>query len=139
MKKIFTALIFLFALALMSTVHAETWRYATVNAYGTWYVDSDSITIEKDSDGELIFFALVKQEPSAQSRSSNKNVAYTIFREEFKLSDGVKYFRVGAVTNYTFDGEALSDPVETFDWDIIPENSAVEFMYNTAYRFLQRD
>lgn len=139
MKKIFTALIFLFSLALMTTVHAETWRYATVNAYGTWYVDSDSITIEKDSDGELIFFALVKQEPSAQSRSSNKNVAYTIFREEFKLSDGVKYFRVGAVTNYTFDGEAHSDPVETFDWDIIPENSAVEFMYNTAYRFLQRD
>lgn len=139
MKKIFTTLIFLFALALMTTVHAETWRYATVNAYGTWYVDSDSITIEKDSDGELIFFALVKQEPSAQSRSSNKNVAYTIFREEFKLSDGVKYFRVGAVTNYTFDGEALSDPVETFDWDIIPENSAVNSMYNTAYRFLQRD
>jgi len=139
MKKIFTALIFLFALALMTTVHAETWRYATVNAYGTWYVDSDSITIEKDSDGELIFFALVKQEPSAQSRSSNKNVAYTIFREEFKLSDGVKYFRVGAVTNYTFDGEALSDPVETFDWDIIPENSAVNSMYNTAYRFLRRN
>ncbi len=139
MKKIFTTLIFLFALALMTTVHAETWRYATVNAYGTWYVDSDSITIEKDSDGELIFFALVKQEPSAQSRSSNKNVAYTIFREEFKLSDGVKYFRVGAVTNYTFDGEALSDPVETFDWDIIPENSAVNSMYNTAYRFLQSD
>lgn len=139
MKKIFTTLIFLFALALMTTVHAETWRYATVNAYGTWYVDSDSITIEKDSDGELIFFALVKQEPSAQSRSSNKNVAYTIFREEFKLSDGVKYFRVGAVTNYTFDGEALSDPVETFDWDIIPENSAVNSMYNTAYRFLRRN
>ena len=139
MKKIFTALIFLFALALMTTVHAETWRYATVNAYGTWYVDSDSITIEKDSEGELIFFALVKQEPSAQSRSSNKNVAYIIFREEFKLSDGIKYFRVGATTNYTFDGEAISDPVETFDWDIIPENSAVEFMYNTAYRFLQRD
>lgn len=139
MKKIFTALIFVFALALMTTVHAETWRYATVNAYGTWYVDSDSITIEKDSDGELIFFALVKQEPSAQSRSSNKNVAYTIFREEFKLSDGVKYFRVGAVTNYTFDGEALSDPVETFDWDIIPENSAVNSMYNTAYRFLRRN
>lgn len=138
MKKIFTALIFLFALALMTTVHAENWRYATVNAYGAWYVDSDSITIIKDSEGELIFFALVKQEPSAQSRNS-KNVAYTIFREEFKLSDGVKYFRVGAVTNYTFDGEALSDPVETFDWDIIPENSAVNSMYNTAYRFLRRN
>ncbi len=138
MKKIFTALIFLFAFTLVNTVHAENWRYATVNAYGAWYVDSDSITIIKDSEGELIFFALVKQEPSAQSRNS-KNVAYTIFREEFKLSDGVKYFRVGATTNYTFDGEAHSDPVETFDWDIIPEDSAVNSMYNTAYRFLQRD
>ena len=138
MKKIFTALIFLFAFTLVSTVHAESWKYATVNAYGSWYVDSDSVSLIKDADGELIFFALIKQEPSAQSRNS-KNVAYSIFREEFKLSDGIRYFRVGAVTNYTFDGEAISDPVETFDWDIIPEDSAVNSMYNTAYRLLRRD
>ena len=139
MKKIFTALVFVFAFTLVSTVHAESWKYATVNAYGSWYVDSDSVALIKDADGELIFFALVKQEPSEKSSSRNKNIAYSIFREEFKLHEGIKYFRVGATTNYTFDGQSYADPVETFDWDIIPANSAVEYLYNTAYRVLMHD
>ena len=126
---------------LMTTAHAENWVYATVNAYGTWYVDTHSVIIEKNSDGEFIFYALVKQELSATSREKprNRNVEYRIFREEFKLHEGIKYFRVGATTNYTFDGQSYADPVETFDWDIIPANSAVEYLYNTAYRVLMHD
>ncbi len=139
-KKIFMALIFLFAFTLVSTVHAESWRFATVNAYGAWYIDSDSLMIEKDAD-EFIFYTLVKQELSAKSRENarNPNLNYKIFREEFKIHEGVKYFRVGATTNYTFDGKSYADPVDTFDWDIISAGSVAEYLYNTAYRFLERD
>ena len=70
MRKIFTTLIFVCAFTLMTTAHAENWVYATVNAYGTWYVDTHSVIIEKNSDGEFIFYALVKQELSATSREN---------------------------------------------------------------------
>lgn len=141
MKKIFAALIFLCAFMLVSTVHAESWRFATINAYGTWYVDSDSIMIEKNDDGEFIFYTLVKQELSAKARENarNPNLNYKIFREEFKIHEGIRYFRVGATTNYTFDGNSYTDPVDTFDWDIINEKSVAEYLYDTAYRFLQHD
>lgn len=139
MKKILTAIIFLCAVMLVNTVHAESWRQAKVNHSGIWYVDAHSVMLEKDSDGEFIFFALVKHEPSEESREkyNEKNVDYQIYREEFKLSDGIKYFRVGATTNYTFDGKVYSDPLNTFDWDIIPAGSVAEHLYETAYRYLK--
>ena len=141
MKKFLTAIPFLCAFMLINTVHAESWRQATVNYSGTWYVDTHSVIIEKNSDGEFIFYALVKQELSATSREKprNRNVEYRIFREEFKLHEGIKYFRVGATTNYNFDGSSYSDPADTFDWDIIPVGSVAEYLYETAYRFLPRD
>lgn len=141
MKKILTAITFLCAFTLLNTVHAENWCQATVNYSGAWYVDSHSIMIEKASDDEFIFFAFVKQELSDYSREQYKrpNVEYRIFREEFKLSDGIKYFRVGATTNYNFDGSSYSDPVDTFDWDIIPAGSVAEYLYETTYLFLLRD
>ncbi|MBQ7197733.1 MAG: hypothetical protein IJS29_00565 [Selenomonadaceae bacterium] len=140
MKKFFMLAAFLCAFMLVSTVHAENWCHATVNHTGAWYIDSHSVMLEKNSDGELIFFAFVKQELSDYSREQYRrpNVEYRIFREEFKLSEGLKYFRVGATTNYNFDGSSYSDPVDTFDWDIIPASSVAEYLYQTAYRFLPR-
>ena len=141
MKKFLTAIPFLCAFMLINTVHAESWRQATVNYSGTWYVDVHSVMIEKKSEDELIFFVFVKQELSDYSRENyrRENVSYRIFREEFKFSDGIKYFRVGATTNYNFDGSSYSDPADTFDWDIIPAGSVAEYLYETAYRFLPRD
>ena len=139
MKKFFMLAAFLCAFMLVSTVHAESWRHAMVNRSGAWYVDAHSVMLEKNSDGEFIFFTLVKQELSAAARQQygRENVHYKIFREEFKLSEGIKYFRVGATTNYNFDGSSYSNPIDTFDWDIISAGSVAESLYETTYRFLK--
>lgn len=139
MKKIFAATLLLFGIFFATTASAESWRYATINHSGTWYIDAHSVMLEKNSDGEFIFFTLVKQELSAAARKQygRENVHYKIFREEFKLSEGIKYFRVGATTNYNFDGSSYSNPIDTFDWDIISAGSVAELLYETTYRFLQ--
>lgn len=139
MKKIFVAAIFLFGIILTTTASASNWAYATINPLGAWYVDRDSIYLDRNENYDLVFHAFVKKELSGNERAKpeNANVSHVIYLEEFAFHEGVKYAHVLSSTKYMTNGTAGSTDNSPTEWWIIVPDSVADYLYDTAYRFLK--
>ena len=138
MRKIFMAVAFIFAMTLAATSNAASWAYATITAEGAWYIDRDSVYLDRNENGDVIFHAFVKKELSGKERAKpeNENISHIIYLEEFARHEGVKYAHVLSSTTYLTNHKVGGEDKSPSDWWVIVPESVADYLFDTAYRFL---
>lgn len=138
MKKIFMAIFFLCAIMFATSASAASWVYATITAEGAWYIDRDSVYLDKNENGDLIFHAFVKKELSGKERAKpeNENVSNVIYLEEFARHEGVKYAHILNSTTYLTNRKVGEEDKSPSEWWVIVPESVADYLFDTAYRFL---
>lgn len=138
MKKIFTALAFLFAFTMMTTVHAENWVNLGSDNFGdTFFIDADSVTL-KSTEGDIkTFHATFKTEFTEEWRNAAKNPAHYIISVcAFKNNADKKF--IASVSSKIYDASNLiGSDNEKSAWEEIQKGSLAEIMFDNAIKYLK--
>ena len=138
MRKIFTAIMFVFAFTLMTTVHAENWIPLGSDNFGdTFFIDTDSVTLKSTEGDVKTFHAAFKTEFTDEWRNAAKNPAHYIISVcAFKNNDDKKF--IASVSSKIFGADGLiGSDNEKSAWSEIPAGSIGEVMYDNAFKYLK--
>ena len=138
MRKIFTAIMFVFAFTLMTTVHAENWVNLGADNFGDqFFIDADSVTLKSTEGDVKTFHATFKTEFTDEWRTAAKNPAHSIISVcAFNNRDGKKF--IASVSSKIYGAEGLlgSDDDKS-PWQEIQTGSLAEIMYDNAIKYLK--
>lgn len=151
MRKIFSTLIFIFAL-IFSTTALAAWNFEYKDDRGNeWHIETDTVTVDKNAGGSLEFHAnfsrvfseqglkSIKENYQAKGETFPENAVYEMCRIHFKEEGGQKYFCVTDLFYIDSDSKPIQDfgyidaPI---NWNNIEQNSTADNLFNVAKKYI---